>query len=288
MKNKKNIIGIGMLIIILVIFLIIFIVFLKKNNDKKVDIYKDQAIEYFNDTKSMETSIWALLENGYLNETKNDKCDIIKLNNDEIEVVSNDCTKAENYAKKPVIIIESTNDFKIDSWNNIETKLTLKLKNDGNSYYSQDDITSIIWESTSEGIISTTNEVALKKENTFQNLKVYVQFKDGDLNNEYSFQIKIDTEIPVIDIKTIENGKIYVSYQDHSGIEKIYYYFGQENIVPKKDIMTEDKDYKYECNKKYYIYSYAVDLAGNESNVEYIGEYNHKCDSISLESTNEN
>ena len=90
---------------------------------------------YYNDTLENEVSVEALLENGYISNTNENRCNIYVIDNDKINKKETDCDKSKKLAKKPIIELITSNNFKLNEWNKNGGNIKVKLKNGGNSYY---------------------------------------------------------------------------------------------------------------------------------------------------------
>lgn len=277
MKKKKW-------IIIAICFLIIIsgitIIVIAKNKNKQVvdTSLLDASKQYFNDTKSNITSVMALLENDYLDSTKENKCDILELIDDNVKFKENNCELATEIAKKPVILINTTNDFAIDKWNKKGTTLSFKLKNDGNSYYKLEDIKSVSWISL---VDNTTNEYTKKisDKNIVDKYELLVEF--NDLVITYNFDVLVDMEAPKLINKELD-GEIFAEYEDNYELNNIYYFISKDNKAPQVEDMSTNNNISFECNETYYAWSYATDKAGNSSNIDYLGSYTNICEKPSV------
>lgn len=283
MKNKKWLIVIISVIVIFVIGLVIFLKINKKDEEaiNNTEI-KDASMKYFEDTKTQVTSVMALIENDYLKEAKENKCDIIEKDKSEIKVTRNDCKEAEEIAKKPVVIIESSNDFQIDKWNNTGTTLSFKLKNNGNSYYNEESIKNVSWISTTTPSTFEKTKVVAKVP-TNDKYELLVQFDDLVLS--YKFGIKIDLEAPKLVSKDLER-IIFAEYSDNNGIAETLYYVGTDTKAPKFEEMITSNKLNVECNTNYYVWSASKDWAGNRSSIDYLGTYKKECQKVSISGGN--
>jgi len=68
-------------------------------------------------------------------------------------------------------------------------------------------------------------------------------------------------------------------------LNKKYYYFSENNEVPNKSDF-KDRIEDLACDKTYNVWSYATDMAGNESEIQYLGNYT-RCITISSGSVSE-
>lgn len=289
MKRKQLIIG-SVILIILGIILIFFFTTKKKEESHDDSKLIEAAQKYFEETLNKEVYVETLIENGYL-DSSNERNILIKEDGDRILKEKGDSKKAEEESKKPIIIITNSNDFNINEWNKSGTKITVSLKNDGNSYYKKEDITNVAWvdESTGKQFFSDTIEISDSQIN--KSYLVYIEFKDGDLILEKRITIKVDNEPPKIVLNNFsKTGRIAI-YEDESDNIKVFATISEKNEEPDKESMLEESDFTFDCDKKYYAWSYAVDEIGNESEITFLGEYKTKCNTVKAPSgsaSNEN
>lgn len=281
--KKKNLIIVGSIILVIIITLVIVLVILENINKTQKD-YIDEAKEYFKDTSYTETSIWALLENGYLKETEEDKCAIIEIDANDVKISGNDCSKAEEYAKQPIVKITTSNDFKINSWNKNETTLSYSLKNNGNSYYNKDDVTGVIWINHETDGREKADTLTVSKVNTNVTYTLQIVFKNGENVLTQDFDILIDLDAPSLVDNFINPNQLFANYEDFSGVDKIYYALTESKREPQKEEFKDQNNLDMECDKTYYAWSYAKDLAGNESSIDYLGDYTLECQKVTFSS----
>lgn len=268
---KKSLIIVSIVFGVIIGVVMYFTLNKKDISNINIDTY---VREYLSDTLKEEVSVKALIVNGYINSTKDNECNIYSLENDKIKLKESNCKKALEIAKKPVIKIESLNGFVLNKWNNFEARLKLTLKNGGNDYYSDSNIKSISWYNDSDSI-KQNGDVFQYNDSLDDVIKVLVEF--DDYSEVYSFRLQIDKEKPIL-LDKILNIDVLAYYDDNFGVDEVYYYVSLESKSPSKD-MFSDVEFNYECDKVYHVWSYAKDIAGNESDIFYLGEY-EKCFSV--------
>lgn len=275
MKNKKIILLIGAIFLGILIGVISFISISKINAKKENQELEKAARAYFNDTFNSEVYAEVLVENGYLKKYDK-KCILIKNESNEIVTEKSNCDKAYEEAKKPVIILSTTNDFKINEWNVIGTEMTFSFKNGGNSYYKESDITNVKWILESVGGFKEGSILNVDNTNQNQTFTLQIELKNGELVIEKKIDIKVDNEAPVLKGKIISWNSLIASYSDYSKVTG-FYKVTEQNEKPSKDEMTHSLELDFECDKTYYGWAYAKDEAGNETDIEFVGEYIPKC-----------
>lgn len=286
--NRRTIIIIISIVLVASLGIGVTLFLTNANNKKKEEAsennWQKAAEDYFKDTSKTETSIEALIENGYLEDkdvkSKNKDMIIVKNESNEIVESGSDIQKAKELSKEPVIVINASDDFKINEWNNKGTYLTFSLKNGGNSYYKESDITKISWANKNNGSLYETDKIKIADQNINNKYTLFIEFKDGELYLEKDFNIMVDVDNPTLVEKNIVGNGVFVTYEDQSDIKDVFYGATLGNVKPNKSEMSKEKPY-FECNKKYYVWSYATDYAGNSSSIELIGEHTRKCTEIS-------
>ncbi len=279
MKNKKIILLVAAIILGILIGVMAFFSISKMNTKKENQEIEKAAKEYFDDTFNSEVYIETLVENGYL-KSSDKKCVLVKTKDGKITTEKSNCEKAEDEAKKPVVILTASNDFKINEWNKEGTTIAMSFKNGGNSYYKESDILSIKWISLSTGGFIEGNTLNIDNANQNETFKLQIDLKD-ELVIEKEINIKVDNEKPVLKTKMMSWNSLVASYNDFSKVTG-YYKVTEENVKPEKSDMTHKLNLDFECGKKYYGWAYAKDEAGNETDIEFIGEYEPKCVSVSM------
>lgn len=277
MNNKKKVlIGIALIILIVVAIFITFVIFNK--NRKDLDTKTIEAAKlYFEETLNNEVYVETLLENGYL-KTAKEKCILLKKDDEIVETEKGDCKKAKEEAKKPVIVLSASNNFKLREWNGKGTTLKASLKNNGNSHYKKENIKEIEWINETIGENIKNDTIKIVDEHGLKSVLLTITFQDG-LILEKRIEVKIDKEAPVVKEKGFQGNILYAIYNDLE-MKAIYYGITNTNKAPDKKDMKEEITPKFECGKKYYAWSYAVDVAGNETDIIPLGEYEHKCSTI--------
>lgn len=237
------------------------------NVNEKTQLSK-YFLEYFNDTLEEELSVEALIENGYISNTNENKCNIYVINDNNISKEETNCEKAKEIAKRPIIELVTSNNFKLNEWNKNGGSIEVKLKNGGNSYYKESDIKSIEWFSI-DGSINSVDKVLEINENVNKTLNLLVNFDDVSYVKET--KVMIDNEAPVFKGSDLTN-RVKVSYEDNYFLNKIYYYFSTDSKTPNKEDFSDGIE-DVLCDNTYNVWSYATDRAGNESDIQYLGTY---------------
>lgn len=284
MKTKNKIIVVcGAIIVGVIIGLVIYKNIDHKpseNNKEKTELSK-YFQDYYNDTLETEVSIEALLENGYITNTNENICDIYVIDNDKISKKETDCDKSKELAKRPIIELITSDNFKLNEWNKNGGTIKVKLKNDGNSYYKEKDINSVEWYSIDGSINSVNNELEIT-DNMNTTLNVMINFDDVSYVKET--KVMVDVEAPIYKSSNLKDS-VLVTYEDNYFLNKKYYYFSENNEAPNKSDFKDRID-DLACDKTYNVWSYATDMAGNESEIQYLGNYT-RCITISSGSVSE-
>lgn len=284
MKTKNKIIVVcGAIIVGVIIGLVIYKNIDHKpseNNKEKTELSK-YFQDYYNDTLETEVSIEALLENGYITNTNENICDIYVIDNDKISKKETDCDKSKELAKRPIIELITSDNFKLNEWNKNGGTIKVKLKNDGNSYYKEKDINSVEWYSIDGSVNSVSNELEIT-DNINTTLNVMINFDDVSYVKET--KVMVDVEAPIYKSSNLKDS-VLVTYEDNYFLNKKYYYFSENNETPNKSDF-KDRIEDLACDKTYNVWSYATDMAGNESEIQYLGNYT-RCITISSGSVSE-
>lgn len=284
MKTKNKIIVVcGAIIVGVIIGLVIYKNIDHKpseNNKEKTELSK-YFQDYYNDTLETEVSIEALLENGYITNTNENICDIYVIDNDKISKKETDCDKSKELAKRPIIELITSDNFKLNEWNKNVGTIKVKLKNDGNSYYKEKDINSVEWYSIDGSVNSVSNELEIT-DNINTTLNVMINFDDVSYVKET--KVMVDVEAPIYKSSNLKDS-VLVTYEDNYFLNKKYYYFSENNEAPNKSDF-KDRIEDLACDKTYNVWSYATDMAGNESEIQYLGNYT-RCITISSGSVSE-
>ena len=284
MKTKNKIIVVcGAIIVGVIIGLVIYKNIDHKpseNNKEKTELSK-YFQDYYNDTLETEVSIEALLENGYITNTNENICDIYVIDNDKISKKETDCDKSKELAKRPIIELITSDNFKLNEWNKNGGTIKVKLKNDGNSYYKEKDINSVEWYSIDGSVNSVSNELEIT-DNINTTLNVMINFDDVSYVKET--KVMVDVEAPIYKSSNLKDSFL-VTYEDNYFLNKKYYYFSENNEAPNKSDF-KDRLEDLACDKTYNVWSYATDMAGNESEIQYLGNYT-RCITISSGSVSE-
>ena len=284
MKTKNKIIVVcGAIIVGVIIGLVIYKNIDHKpseNNKEKTELSK-YFQDYYNDTLETEVSIEALLENGYITNTNENICDIYVIDNDKISKKETDCDKSKELAIRPIIELITSDNFKLNEWNKNGGTIKVKLKNDGNSYYKEKDINSVEWYSIDGSVNSVSNELEIT-DNINTTLNVMINFDDVSYVKET--KVMVDVEAPIYKSSNLKDS-VLVTYEDNYFLNKKYYYFSENNEAPNKSDF-KDRIEDLACDKTYNVWSYATDMAGNESEIQYLGNYT-RCITISSGSVSE-
>lgn len=275
MKFKHKILIV--LVSVIVGALIGFIIYKSFNHEASNEVstkLNKYFLEYYNDTEESEVSVEALLENGYISNTSEDKCNIYEVNEKEVFKKENDCDKAKLLAKRPIIELDTSDNFKLNEWNNKGGVIKIKLKNGGNSYYKESDIESVEWFSLDDTIHSFDNKLEING-NINTSLNVLVNFED--ISYVKKVNVMVDLDAPVYKSHDFTRG-FNVIYEDNYFLNNVYYYFSEEDKIPDKKDFSKDIIDTF-CDRTYNVWSYAIDLAGNESKIQYLGKY-VECETI--------
>lgn len=284
MKTKNKIIVVcGAIIVGVIIGLVIYINVGHSQSDVKQGETKlNEYIQaYYNDTLENEVSVEALLENGYISNTNENRCNIYVIDNDKINKKETDCDKSKELAKRPIIELITSNNFKLNEWNKNGGTIKVKLKNGGNSYYKEKNINSVEWYSIDGSINSVNNELEITG-NMNTTLNVMINFDDVSYVKET--KVMVDVEAPIYKSSNLKDSFL-VTYEDNYFLNKKYYYFSENNEAPNKSDF-KDRIEDLACDKTYNVWSYATDMAGNESEIQYLGNYT-RCITISSGSVSE-
>lgn len=284
MKTKNKIIVVcGAIIVGVIIGLVIYINVGHSQSDVKQGETKlNEYIQaYYNDTLENEVSVEALLENGYISNTNENRCNIYVIDNDKINKKETDCDKSKELAKRPIIELITSNNFKLNEWNKNGGTIKVKLKNGGNSYYKEKNINSVEWYSIDGSINSVNNELEITG-NMNTTLNVMINFDDVSYVKET--KVMVDVEAPIYKSSNLKDSFL-VTYEDNYFLNKKYYYFSENNEAPNKSDFKDRID-DLACDKTYNVWSYATDMAGNESEIQYLGNYT-RCITISSGSVSE-
>lgn len=271
MKKKKLIIIVGALVIGVGLGVLIYKLSEKHGNDNdNLGNVSQVAKMYFDDTGEKEVSIEALLENGYLEKSDNDKCEIYELNDGKVSFKEKNCERASELAKIPVIEFVASDNFKLNEWNKDGGTVQVHLKNGGNYYYKESDIKSINWYSL-DGSIDTYDKTLVINNNVNTELSALVDFGDFSLNK--SVNIKIDNVVPKLGNYSLSE-IVYIDYQDEN-LKNIMYYVSENDGNPKKESFKVYIEDEFVCSNNSNVWSYAVDDAGNESEISYLGKFSN-------------
>ena len=97
-------------------------------------------------------------------------------------------------------------------------------------------------------------------------------------------KVMVDVEAPIYKSSNLKESFL-VTYEDNYFLNKKYYYFSENNEAPNKSDF-KDRLEDLACDKTYNVWSYATDMAGNESEIQYLGNYT-RCITISSGSVSE-
>ena len=282
-KINKIIVVCGAIIVGVIIGLVIYINVGHSQSDVKQGKTKlNEYIQaYYNDTLENEVSVESLIENGYITNTNENICDIYVIDNDKINKKETDCDKSKKLAKRPIIELITSNNFKLNEWNKNGGTIKVKLKNGGNSYYKEKDINSVEWYSIDGSINSVNNELEIT-DNMNTTLNVMINFEDVSYVKET--KVMVDVEAPIYKSSNLKDSFL-VTFEDNYFLNKKYYYFSENNEAPNKSDF-KDRLEDLACDKTYNVWSYATDMAGNESEIQYLGNYT-RCITISSGSVSE-
>lgn len=282
-KINKIIVVCGAIIVGVIIGLVIYINVGHSQGDVKQGETKlNEYIQaYYNDTLENEVSVESLIENGYISNTNENRCNIYVIDNDKINKKETDCDKSKKLAKRPIIELITSNNFKLNEWNKNGGTIKVKLKNGGNSYYKEKDINSVEWYSIDGSINSVNNELEIT-DNMNTTLNVMINFDDVSYVKET--KVMVDVDAPIYKSSNLKDSFL-VTYEDNFFLNKKYYYFSENNEAPNKSDF-KDRIEDLACDKTYNVWSYATDMAGNESEIQYLGNYT-RCITINSGSVSE-
>lgn len=282
-KINKIIVVCGAIIVGVIIGLVIYINVGHSQGDVKQGETKlNEYIQaYYNDTLENEVSVESLIENGYISNTNENRCNIYVIDNDKINKKETDCDKSKKLAKRPIIELITSNNFKLNEWNKNGGTIKVKLKNGGNSYYKEKDINSVEWYSIDGSINSVNNELEIT-DNMNTTINVMINFEDVSYVKET--KVMVDVEAPIYKSSNLKDSFL-VTFEDNFFLNKKYYYFSENNEAPNKSDFKDRLEY-LACDKTYNVWSYATDMAGNESEIQYLGNYT-RCITISSGSVSE-
>ena len=282
-KINKIIVVCGAIIVGVIIGLVIYINVGHSQGDVKQGETKlNEYIQaYYNDTLENEVSVESLIENGYISNTNENICDIYVIDNDKINKKETDCDKSKKLAKRPIIELITSDNFKLNEWNKNGGTIKVKLKNGGNSYYKEKDINSVEWYSIDGSINSVNNELEIT-DNMNTTLNVMINFDDVSYVKET--KVMVDVDAPIYKSSNLKDSFL-VTFEDNYFLNKKYYYFSENNEAPNKSDF-KDRLEDLACDKTYNVWSYATDMAGNESEIQYLGNYT-RCITISSGSVSE-
>lgn len=282
-KINKIIVVCGAIIVGVIIGLVIYINVGHSQGDVKQGETKlNKYIQaYYNDTLENEVSVEALLENGYISNTNENRCNIYVIDNDKINKKETDCDKSKELAKRPIIELITSNNFKLNEWNKNGGTIKVKLKNGGNSYYKEKNINSVEWYSIDGSINSINNELEIT-DNMNTTLNVMINFENVSYVKET--KVMVDVDAPIYKSSNLKDSFL-VTFEDNYFLNKKYYYFSENNEAPNKSDFKDRID-DLACDKTYNVWSYATDMAGNESEIQYLGNYT-RCITISSGSVSE-
>lgn len=282
-KINKIIVVCGAIIVGVIIGLVIYINVGHSQGDVKQGETKlNEYIQaYYNDTLENEVSVESLIENGYISNTNENRCNIYVIDNDKINKKETDCDKSKKLAKRPIIELITSNNFKLNEWNKNGGTIKVKLKNGGNSYYKEKDINSVEWYSIDGSINSVNNELEIT-DNMNTTINVMINFEDVSYVKET--KVMVDVEAPIYKSSNLKDSFL-VTFEDNYFLNKKYYYFSENNEAPNKSDF-KDRLEDLACDKTYNVWSYATDMAGNESEIQYLGNYT-RCITISSGSVSE-
>lgn len=281
-KNKIYVVCGAIIVGVIIGFVIYINVGHSQSDVKQGETKLNEYIQaYYNDTLETEVSVEALLENGYISNTNENICDIYVIDNDKINKKETDCDKSKKLAKRPIIELITSDNFKLNEWNKNGGTIKVKLKNGGNSYYKEKDINSVEWYSIDGSINSVNNELEIT-DNMNTTLNVMINFDDVSYVKET--KVMVDVEAPIYKSSNLKDSFL-VTYEDNYFLNKKYYYFSENNEAPNKSDF-KDRIEDLACDKTYNVWSYATDMAGNESEIQYLGNYT-RCITISSGSASE-
>ena len=226
-KINKIIVVCGAIIVGVIIGLVIYINVGHSQGDVKQGETKlNEYIQaYYNDTLENEVSVEALLENGYISNTNENRCNIYVIDNDKINKKETDCDKSKELAKRPIIELITSNNFKLNEWNKNGGTIKVKLKNGGNSYYKEKNINSVEWYSIDGSINSVNNELEIT-DNMNTTLNVMINFDDVSYVKET--KVMVDVDAPIYKSSNLKDSFL-VTYEDNFFLNKKYYYFSENN-----------------------------------------------------------
>lgn len=280
-KNKRNIIIIVSISLLILLLLLALILGFNKRNNKEKDNYEDIIIKsaeaYFTDNYDQEeTSINVLLVNKYIKEAYGyDTCTIIQNKDGNINLTKEvDCEKSNLFSVNPVIIIngKDTNGFKIDfnDWQQNNVNLSFDIKSGGSNNLKQEDIVKYTWLDLDGNVLGENKDILINNLEGVIDIRLNIQFKTFDFNK--IFQLKVDNTAPLLVSSSMDNNFPIAYYVDNLAFNSVLYFASEKEVKEfdkTKFCIIQDE---YESGKTYFIYSYANDFAGNESEISYLGK----------------
>lgn len=279
-KNKKNLIIITLIIVIIIVSVVIIGFNFFKTDDLDIsdekndeiyqtvdeDIYAnffEVAKNYVLESNLTEVSGQFLLNQGLLSEEYSAfGCFMV----DGIGRSEFDCTTAYELVEIPTLVIRYlSGDDAVLYTPFVNSKYVVEF----DFIYDQPYEFQGIYSEFDE-LLFTTSEIDLS------------EIKSGKYRYYYNdtyieFGIYIDNDAPVFDYVD-DNGVVYEVYYDDKNDYTTYYYMSEsENKNLKKSDFKNYDDFTLVCDTKYYVYTYAVDAALNESEITYHDTFNYDC-----------
>lgn len=275
--KKKNILLIAIIVIIIIIVIVLFLMI--NNNKKESNKYIEEAsLLWASDHNFLynKLTIGALYKNGYINNiSKYDMCNVINVSNNKVTITKElDCNYNEEISKIATVDVKlinvSNNEDVTDNWSNDDVKIELSYKNNN---IDKDKIKEI-YITSNEGIIA--KEELIIRTNSYFNkeIEINIILEDGT-NIATKKLVTIDKIKPTFLSKKIESNNFEAIFDDNeSGIIDILYAASTKEEAPQDINLYKNKEQLvFESQETYHIYSIAKDLAGNTSDIVYVGEY---------------
>lgn len=261
-------------------------VFMYRHNEESLEAQEEANIDegllqeityisgfYLRNSNLTYVSVSALIENGTLDDKYGDfKCYVFGGESTFDYII--DCDKADEILNTPTLVVNVKDENDITQLYtgiiNNNTNISLKMLNpivDGEDYFQgvyDASLNLITMDSDFNSSFVNNGEIYLYKYN----------------HEFYRFKFWVDGIAPVIENGyMIVDNKPTVSYGDHTAYELKYIFIDKDSEdVPTYDYTSFGEvifEFCFDVEKMVYVY--AVDAAGNMSNITYIGNVSPSC-----------